>query len=103
MYLGGKTMINKIKISDQTKKKKIKFFDYFDSEGDSGLLPHIYLCGNKSLKVEGCKSIIEYTNTFIKLNLGKGCLTINGNCMQISKLEGNDVEICGEIVSVEFC
>ena len=99
-------MIKKIKLNLKNKKEKIKLFDYSDDisvVGDTGVYSNIIMTGNKALRVEGCKSIVEYTPTFIKLNLGKGYISINGAALKITMLDSQEVKVCGEIISVEFC
>ena len=66
-------------------------------------MPNIILTGNRSVKIEGCKSIVEYNDMFVKLNLGKGYLGINGNDLSIMLLDGEEVKVSGEIITVEFC
>lgn len=99
-------MIKKIKIGKKTINEKIKLFDFSnDISGisDTGIFSNIILTGNKSLRVEGCKSIVEYTPTLIKLNLGKGYINIHGSDLKITLLDSNEVKVLGEIAAVEFC
>lgn len=99
-------MIKKIKIGKKTKKDKIKLFDFSDDisvVSDTGLYSNIILTGNKAVKVEGCKSIVEYTPTLIKLNLGKGYISIGGTELKIILLDSDEVKVSGEIIAVEFC
>lgn len=106
MFLGGCTMIKRIRINKNKSKEKIKLFDMLGDVSvtrDVGLHSNIILKGNKTANVEGCKSIVEYTPNVIKLNLGKGYLTLNGNELNISLLDSDEVMVNGDIVSVEFC
>lgn len=98
-------MIKKFKVDMKKRKEKINFFKFSEEfdEKTSGLLPNIILTGNHSVKIEGCKSIIEYNETFVKLNLGKGYLGISGNNLNIILLDSDEVKVSGEIITVEFC
>ncbi len=98
-------MIKKFKVDMKKRKEKINFFKFTEDldEQTGGLLPNIILSGNRSVKIEGCKSIIEYNETFVKLNLGKGYLGISGNNLNIILLDSDEVKVSGEIITVEFC
>ncbi len=99
-------MIKKIKIGKKADKEKIKLFDFsgdISVVSDTGRCSNIILTGNKGVRVEGCKSIVEYTPTLIKLNLGKGYINIHGIDLKITLLDSNEVMVLGEIAAVEFC
>lgn len=98
-------MIKKFKVNMNKRKEKINFFKFSEEidEQSAVILPNIILTGNRAVKIEGCKSIIEYNETFVKLNLGKGCLGISGNRLNIVLLDSDEVKVSGEIISVEFC
>jgi sporulation protein YqfC len=53
--------------------------------------------------IEGCKSVMEYDDTFIKLNLGKNAVCFSGNGLAIKSLSMEQAVIEGFIVSIEFC
>lgn len=98
-------MIKKFKVNIKKKKEKIKLFKFSnDFEENTGVgLPNIILTGNRSVKIEGCKSIIEYNDFYVKLNLGKGYLGISGDKLNINLLDSDEVKVSGKIVTVEFC
>ena len=52
--------------------------------------------------VDGCKSVLEYDDTRIKLSLGKGSVSFFGQDMTIKSLSLEQAMIEGTIVSVEF-
>lgn len=106
MFLGGVSMIKKFKLNKKAKGEKIKFFDYnsdISLHTDTGVCANIILTGNKRVNIEGCKSIVEYTSQYIKLNLGKSCFAITGGDLEICMLDGNEVMVTGNIITVEFC
>lgn len=64
---------------------------------------HIEMISNREICVEGCVGVLEYTDVYLKLNLGKGMLIIIGNELDIVLFEGKNITICGNVNSVEFC
>ncbi|MBP9989318.1 MAG: YabP/YqfC family sporulation protein [Ruminococcus sp.] len=63
---------------------------------------HIEIVSNCCAMVDGCKSVLEYNENLIKLNLGKKYVTFNGNCLSIKSLALEQAVVEGIIVSVEF-
>lgn len=63
---------------------------------------HIELVSNCCAMVDGCKSVLEYDDTRIKLSLGKGSVSFFGQDMTIKSLSLEQAMIEGTIVSVEF-
>lgn len=64
---------------------------------------HIELFSNREMVVDGCKGIMEYSDSRICLNIGKGSLTICGSDLQLTSLGLDNAVISGTIVNVEFC
>ncbi len=99
-------MIKKIKTGIKRKAQKIKFFaensDENNISGNELNLSQIHFNGNKSVLIDGYKSVIEYTDLIIKINLGKGHITFCGNGLQIISMEDREIKICGKINNVEF-
>lgn len=62
----------------------------------------IQLIGNRELSLEGCKGVLEYDNSIIRLNLGNRQLKLLGRNLSIRVLERNYVEIEGFIATIEF-
>lgn len=63
---------------------------------------HIEIVSNCCAMVEGCKSVLEYDDTVIKLNLGKTSVTFFGSDMTIKSLALEQAMIEGTILSMEF-
>ena len=63
---------------------------------------HIELVSNCSAMVEGCKSVLEYDDTVIKLNLGKGSVKFTGYDLTIKSLSLEQAMIEGTVISIEF-
>ncbi len=99
-------MLKKYKVNMKKKKEKIELFNFGEEVSiaqNSGIYPNIILTGNRSVKVEGCKSIVEYSAQSVKINYGRGYININGTDLKITMLDGNEVMVDGIILSVEFC
>ena len=64
---------------------------------------HIELVGNCECIVDGCKGIIEYTNSYIKLSLGEKIITFTGDDLNIISMNFENVMIEGNILQIEFC
>ena len=62
----------------------------------------VVLYGNRHAIVEGCKGVVDYSEEFLKLDLGKLVLKINGRDLVIESYVYEELELKGEIVSVEF-
>lgn len=63
---------------------------------------NIELFGNKQIIVDGCKGVIDYNEDFLKLDLGKIILKVTGRNLVIDSYIYEQVDLKGEIVSVEF-
>lgn len=61
------------------------------------------LFSNRELVVDGCVSIFEYSESYIKLNLCKGTLSISGSMLNISSFENDIITVKGTISNLEFC
>ena len=64
---------------------------------------HIELVSNCCAMVDGCKSVMEYDDTVIKLNLGKNSVKFTGSGLTIKSLSLEQAAIEGNIISMEFC
>ncbi len=96
-------MAKKIKIPKQKNKEKIHLFDYNDAKIVGGATnARIELFLNKGALVERCRCIYEYSDTFIKLNLGGVNGVFVGKNLRISSLEEKNLMICGDIEAVNF-
>ncbi|MBE6727691.1 MAG: hypothetical protein E7562_03475 [Ruminococcaceae bacterium] len=98
-------MSRKLKIETGKKSEKIRFFSTADELLGSKIFKgcHIELFSNKEMILEGCIGVFEYTDCYIRLNLGKGAIILNGKELDISSFEEKIIVIKGEISSIEFC
>lgn len=64
---------------------------------------HIELFSNKSALIDGCAGVIEYTDEYVKLNIGKGTVSICGTNLQIVYFDAEQLSLSGKISNIEFC
>ena len=62
---------------------------------------HIEIVSNCCAMVDGCKSVMEYDDTVIKLNLGKNSVKFTGCDLTIKSLSLEQAMIEGTILSME--
>lgn len=75
--------------------------EIFNSDAVEG--PHIEIFSNKSAIIEGCKSIVEYQENYIKIKIKKGFLSLTGVEFLITSFDDDKIIIKGKIMSIEFC
>ena len=63
---------------------------------------YIEMVSNTCALVDGCKSVMEYDDGKIKLNLGKNSVSFNGTGLTIRSLSMEQAMVEGFILSVEF-
>lgn len=98
-------MSKKIKLSRPKIKSKLKLFNTaFQLSNDPfSKLAQITLKGDKEAIIDGCYGIIEYSDCFIKVNIGNGNLKLIGCDFSISDYSEHNITVCGIIKSIEFC
>lgn len=62
----------------------------------------IELLGCREAVVDGCKSVLEYDDTVIRLNMGKTRVTFTGRNLSIRSFEKDHAEIEGIFSGIEF-
>lgn len=63
---------------------------------------YVEIISNTCALVDGCKSVTEYDDDIISLNLGKKSITFRGTSLSIKSLSMEQAMVEGFIVSVEF-
>lgn len=63
---------------------------------------NIELYGNKQVIIEGAKGVVDYSEDFLKIDLGNICLKITGTNLVIESFIYEQVDVKGEIVALEF-
>lgn len=87
------------------RKNKFNFIKDRDEILNSDLVggAHTEIFSNKKIIIEGCQSIVDYQNDYLKLKLKKGFLNIMGNEFLITAFDNEKIVVKGNILSIEFC
>ncbi len=64
---------------------------------------YIEMVSNCCALVDGCKGVLEYDDSLIKLKLDKKAVCFRGNSLTIKSLSMEQAMVEGFIVSLEFC
>lgn len=64
---------------------------------------HLELCSNRELLVDGCKGIVEYNDTLIRLHIPEGQLKVSGRELQIVCMSEDSLIVRGFLSGVEYC
>lgn len=86
---------------DKDKKKKIAELAFLDSSEEFEM-PHIELCSNKAATIEGCRGIIEYCETTVRINCKNVVVKLCGDRLGISSPSTDTIAVRGNIVAIEF-
>ena len=96
-------MSKKIKLGLKAKNNKIKFFEKDENNDIVSFGDYcINFIANKKVIIEGCKSVTDYNDAFISLNLGKRIITILGSNIQIISYTENEIIVTGTFSKLEF-
>lgn len=87
------------------RKNKFNFLKDSDSLLSDEIIGgvHTEIFSNKKIVIEGCKSIVDYQEKFIKLKFKKGFFNIFGTDFLITAFDNEKIIIKGNITSIEFC
>ena len=96
-------MSKKIKLGLKAKNDKIKFFEK-DKNNDIVNFGDYYVnfISNKKVIIEGCKSVTDYSEALISLNLGKRIISLLGSNIQIISYTENEIIVTGTFSKLEF-
>lgn len=64
--------------------------------------PKIEMLGNREMIVDGCKGVVEYNETLIKLSLGENVLSLSGDNLIIKSFDSSVAVISGQICDISF-
>ena len=79
--------------------KKTRFLDGLPAE-IKGPITEIY--SNKEAVIDGCKGVLDYYETLVKLRVAGGTLTFSGADLSLLELGESSARITGQIANVEF-
>ncbi len=91
-------MPKKIKPDITPKKTKMKLFEHLPELSS----PIIRICGNREASVDGCKGVIDYHESLIKLRISGGSVTFTGTDLCISAFSESSAVISGNLQNIEF-
>lgn len=66
-------------------------------------LPKLIFTGNRELFVENYRGIVQYSDTVIQLNTSEGLVKVSGHSLGIKSIAAEEITLCGNICSLEFC
>ena len=70
--------------------------------GALGKSANIVLSSNREAVVDGCKGILEYSDSVIRINMGNMVVRFIGRGLDIRSLTADQAVVAGFIVSVDF-
>ena len=99
----GVIVLSKFKFNS-SKKNKFNFFKDSDDVFDNKIIGtfHTEIFSNKQIILEGCRSITDYQNDYIKLKVSNGYFSVFGNNFVITTFDNQRVIIKGNISSIQF-
>lgn len=65
-------------------------------------VPRLELQGNRELALDGCRGLLEYTETRIRLHAGALLLTVEGAALCIRTYSDSQTVITGDIRALAF-
>ncbi len=63
---------------------------------------HIEINSGREVLIEGCRGILEYSDTKIQVSVGRQSVIINGNELTVRNMFTHMIVIIGHISSVEY-
>ena len=84
------------------KKVKQQLNDLSPLETSELFSPHIDLCSNKEVHIEGCMGIIEYNSSLVRINCKSLILKITGDDLTIKSDTPEQISVSGNIITLDF-
>lgn len=96
-------MTKKIKLKNKKQKEPFTLFSKALDvpAGITGL--KVEISSNKRATIDGCKGVLEYYDSLIKLNIGSGTITFTGQNLHITSFDLGVAELTGRIENIEYC
>ncbi len=91
-------MGEKIRLENVKKKEKWNFLGTNEILGDY----RIEFSANKVFFLDGCQTVEEYSEDYVKIKLNKGFLFLCGRDLNITNFENQNITIKGEFSTLEF-
>lgn len=67
-----------------------------------GELPFFEMDGNREVRVEGCKGVLEYSTSVIRINTNQMVTCFKGRGLNLKSLSPTSLVIVGFITSIDF-
>ena len=64
--------------------------------------PKIEMLGNREMIIDGCKGVVEYDESILKLSLGEYVLSLSGDNLLINSFDNSVAVISGQICEISF-
>ena len=96
-------MSQRFKFKSNHEKPKINLIGIGEETENMFSGPHTELFSNREITVEGCKGVMEYKDTYLKIKINKGLMVLCGEDFRITHYENNVITVKGKISSIEFC
>ena len=87
----------------KVRKVKQKVANFLDAPISAISGSSIEIFSNTEAYVEGCKSILEYDSSCIKLECIDICVSFRGDALYIRSMGDATAIVCGTITSIDFC
>lgn len=85
------------------KNKKSNVLNKIKDSYNNIILPsHFEISANREALIDGCRELLEYSDTSIKINMGKFIAVFLGRGLSIKCLNENSLLIYGYITTIEF-
>lgn len=65
-------------------------------------LPLIMLTGRDEVNIENYKSIVEYTDTKIRVHTTSGLLTVEGKKLRLKQITAENIVVSGEMAGIRY-
>ncbi len=82
-------------------KQRLQALERF-GEGDALAVPRVELCANKQAVIEGCRGILSYNETAVKLSCGALALELSGEALCLNHLSDQRVCVSGTVTALRF-
>lgn len=63
---------------------------------------HIEINSGREVLIEGCRGILDYSDTRIQVSVGRQAVTVHGSELSVKNMFTQMVVITGRIASVEY-
>jgi len=65
-------------------------------------LPQVILTGSGEVSIENYRNIIEYSDTYTRINTNSGILLITGHGLLLKQITSEHITVTGEIIKLEY-